>query len=324
MNPKILFITTKNIDYIRNTQEIQLLKENGYALTLLYSCRSSYPLRLAEIYLRLLFFSMKEYDKVFIGFSPQLILPFWAWKFRKQTVIIDFFISVYDTFVNDRKKVKARSRLGRFLHWLDDFTFQRTDHVIADTKADAAYFIQEFSDDLEKGRQKTKVLYLAADLNLYYPRKKSKPSKLAGRFIVLYFGSVLPLQGVDIILKALESLKDQKELYFFIIGPLGNAKIQVASENIEYIDWLKQEELAEYISYADLCLAGHFNREIDKAKRTIPGKTYIYRAMKKPVILGDNPANRELFDEKMNDIYFVPMGDSEALAEKILEISHER
>lgn len=38
------------------------------------------------------------------------------------------------------------------------------------------------------------------------------------------------------------------------------------------MEWLSQQELADEIAGADLCLAGHFNADIDKAKRTIPGR----------------------------------------------------
>lgn len=333
MRMKTLFITTKNIDYIRNSQEIRLLERKGKTVTQVYSCRHSYLVRLLELYVRLLFFSMRGYDEVFIGFAPQLILPFWGWKFRKQRITIDFFISVYDTFVNDRKKVKADSTLARLMHWLDRATFEKADQVIADTKADAEYFLGEFGSGGKaegqrrnhkeiKRQEKVQVLYLEADTEFYYPRDDSRPPQLSDRFIVLYFGSILPLQGVDIILKALEQLKKEKNLFFYMIGPLGKKETPVVSDNIEYIDWLPQDKLAEYIARADLCLAGHFNGEIDKAKRTIPGKTYIYRAMEKPVVLGDSPANRELFDEMESGVYFVPMGNPEALAGRILEISN--
>ena len=321
---KILFVTTNNIVYIRNSQEIRLLEREGKTVTRLYSRRRSYPVRLLELYARLLLFSMQGYDEVFIGFAPQLILPFWGWKFRKQRITIDFFISVYDTFVNDRKKVKPGSVLARLTHWLDRMTFQRANHVIADTKADAEYFLAEFGGKKEVWQTELQVLYLEADTQFYYPRSACRPPQLLDRFIVLYFGSILPLQGVDIILKALERLKDEKRFYFYMIGPLGKKETPVASNNIEYIDWLPQDKLAEYIAMANLCLAGHFNGEIDKAKRTIPGKTYIYRAMGKPVVLGDSPANRELFDEAEEGVYFVPMGNPEALAERILEISNAR
>ena len=82
------------------------------------------------------------------------------------------------------------------------------------------------------------------------------------------------------------------------------------------------EELANYIAMADLCLAGHFSGEIEKAKRTIPGKAYIYDAMKKKILLGDNSANHELFEEK-DGKYFVQMGNPKALADRIVEIMEE-
>lgn len=101
---KVLFITTKNIDYIRNSQEVELLQSVAGSVTLLYSRKKNYPFRMMELYLRLLFMSLKKYDVIFIGFEPQLIVPVFWWKMKRQQVIIDFFISVYDTFVNDRKK----------------------------------------------------------------------------------------------------------------------------------------------------------------------------------------------------------------------------
>ena len=82
-------------------------------------------------------------------------------------------------------------------------------------------------------------------------------------------------------------------------------------------------ELAERISQADLCLAGHFNKENGKANRTIPGKAYIYEAMKKPMILGDNAATRERYTDGMPGITFVEMGSPEALRDGILQCMKE-
>ena len=83
------------------------------------------------------------------------------------------------------------------------------------------------------------------------------------------------------------------------------------------------EKLAEYIANADLCLAGHFNRDIDKAQRTIPGKAYIYQSMQKVMICGDNRANRELFKED-SSVCFVPMGSAEKLRDAIDFICEQR
>jgi hypothetical protein len=113
-----------------------------------------------------------------------------------------------------------------------------------------------------------------------------------------------------VILDAFRLLQGEKNITLICIGPIKN---KPKLSNVEYIDWLTQEELAKCISYCDLCLAGHFNSQIDKAWRTIPGKAYIYQAMKKPMILGDNPANHELFSENAL-VTFVEMGNADALA----------
>ena len=41
------------------------------------------------------------------------------------------------------------------------------------------------------------------------------------------------------------------------------------------------------------------------------------------MILGENPANHELYSEKEKGIYFVEMGSGEKLAEKIDEIKRK-
>lgn len=59
-----------------------------------------------------------------------------------------------------------------------------------------------------------------------------------------------------------------------------------------------------------------------KPKERIPGKAYLYHAVGKPMILGENLANHELFSEQEKGIYFVEMGSGEKLAEKIKKIAN--
>ena len=77
-NKRVLFITTKNPDYIRNTQEIAFLEEHASFYTVIASTHTSYSKRLLSIYRRLLTVPMNEYDTVFLGFAPQLVLPLFA------------------------------------------------------------------------------------------------------------------------------------------------------------------------------------------------------------------------------------------------------
>lgn len=319
-NKHVLFITTKNLDYLRNSQEIRLIQESSASLTVLGSRSKSYFKRLLYVYGRLLTMSLRAFDTIFCGFAPQLVLPLFSFRFRKKTVDIDFFISVYDTMVCDRKKLRDGSIGAKLCHWIDRKTIQRADHVISDTDAHGDYFASEF----QKTRQAIETLYLEADTCIFYPRPQKKPPELQDQFIVLYFGSVLPVQGVDVIMQTMQMMANESNLHFYFIGPVDQKVTLAEGDHITYIHWLSQPELAEYISRADLCLAGHFNRDNGKANRTIPGKAYIYEAMQKPMILGDNAATRERYSEDMEGITFVEMGSPVALRDAILKCRRQQ
>ncbi len=316
-NKRVLFITTKNLDYLRNVQEIELIKNECKSLEIIGSSEKGYFKRLLKVYTSLIKVKKSSFDLTFVGFAPQLVVPFFKRKLKSSPLYIDFFISMYDTLCLDRQKFKPNSLIGKILKRIDAKTLSAADVIISDTKAHAKFFSSELGAD----NNKINTLYLKADETIYYPREKSNADSNA--FTVLYFGSVLPLQGVDVVLKAADILKDEKNIRFVIIGPVSDKFSKPISDNIEYHDWLSQEALAEKIAQSDLCLAGHFNEKIDKAKRTIPGKAYIYKAMEKPMILGENEANHELFAESDNGIYFVEMGNANALAAKIRDIKSE-
>ena len=101
------------------------------------------------------------------------------------------------------------------------------------------------------------------------------------------------------------------------ITPKRSALQSPSLQRILHRDWLTQEELADLIDISDICLAGHFSAEIDKARRSIPGKAYIYEAMGKTMILGDNPANRERFLPSDKHI-FVEMGSVRAIINSVI------
>ena len=50
-NKKVLFITTKNLDYLRNTQELRLLREQAAQVSVIGVKDKSYPLRLIKVFL---------------------------------------------------------------------------------------------------------------------------------------------------------------------------------------------------------------------------------------------------------------------------------
>lgn len=321
-NKKVIFVSTKNKDYIRNTQEIKLLEEHAEEVFLVAFNTKNYALRILRVYMLLIHFLIwKKFDILFIGFAPQFLFPLFPFFKKNNYLVIDFFISFYDTLVDDRKKIKENSFIAKILYRIDQYVLRKADSIITDTQAHRTYF----SDEFKVASDKMTVLYLEADTTIYktidYSQFETKEAN-SNVFTVVYFGSILPVQGLEVILNAMKQLINETNIHFIIIGPLSK-KLSINTAdypNTRFIPWLDQNQLAQEIALADLALAGHFSDTVGKANRTIAGKTYIYKAMNKPIILGDSDANRELFvdDAKMN--FYVPRGDSTALAEKIIEI----
>ena len=119
-------------------------------------------------------------------------------------------------------------------------------------------------------------------------------------YLVLFWGNMIPLQGVPYIRRAAELLWNEP----IEIQILGDPKVP-------------QHELPDRIRKADICL-GIFG-DTDKATRVIPNKVYEAIAMKKAVISADTPAIRELFSDREN-ILLCKRASPESLAEKIKEL----
>ncbi len=94
---------------------------------------------------------------------------------------------------------------------------------------------------------------------------------------------------------------------------------QLGLANISFLPPVPLRRLPEEIAAADICLCGHFSA-IPKAARVIAGKTFQCIAMGKPVVVGDNPANRELLTPDV-DALFCAMNDPESLAAAIRRLA---
>lgn len=325
-NKKVLFITLSDVDYIRNRQEIDLIQSAALKLDIIApkeggGINPTGIVRIASIILRVIASDISRYDIIFVGGIPQFIIPFIQSRLKFKILILDFFISVYDTIVCDRHLVSEANPLALILKKCDKNALAVADHVIVDTRAHGSFFSRAF-DVIE---DKMTVLYLEADKRIYYPRKAKRPGELMGKFVVFFFGAMNPLQGVEIILEAARVLEEHSNVVFVIIGPCGKIKDFGRYSKLENVrfgaQWLSQPEIADCIAVSDVCLAGHFNSMVEKASRVIPGKAFSYLAMDRPVIFGDNPANRELFSEADKNVCFVRMGDPVALADRILELA---
>lgn len=305
---RVLFISGERPTYTRNAVLIKGLKENGVSVIECTDVSPSYAQRYPAVVFKYVK-NVTPIDVVFVGFFGQPLVPLIR-KMTRKPIVFDAFLSGYDTMCFDRKKCSPDSVVGKFFYWLDKTACECANKILLDTTAHINYFVETFNLD----REKFERVFVGADDAVFYPRPAEKPKT----FTVFHYGTYRPLQGIEYIVKAASMLKSN--IHFKIVGRGQEHKKVVSTarrlhvNNIEFIDWIPYNELPLHIANADLCLGGHFS-DIDKGKRVIAGKTFQFIAMKKLVIVGDNPANRELLDE--TSALFAEHANADSLAETI-------
>ena len=176
-----------------------------------------------------------------------------------------------------------------------------------------------FQEVLKVPAEKVRVIPVGAEEAVFKPCKKQ--SSKNKQFTVLFYGSYIPLQGVDVIVKAALLTRDSDIKWIFIgDGPLKNKCVVLAgkSENIVFLDWVPYESLPDKICSADILL-GIFGKT-PKARRVIPNKVYQALACDKPVITQKSLAYpKEISDVSAGFIQIADI-DPEKLYESVSNI----
>ncbi len=270
---------------------------------------SRYPGLVAR-YLRL-----PEHDAVVVGYPGQLdVLVLWLFaKWRGVPIVLDAFMSLYNTVVEDRRLVGPRHPLAWALYGLEWLACRAADRVILDTDAHGQYFQTRFGLAAER----MAAVLVGVEPEAFSPpvaRRDDKPADAPLK--VLFYGQCIPLQGVETIVRAAQSAHDLAVEWVLIGQGQEQAKIErlldrQPVETLRWIPWVDYGELKGWIERADVCL-GIFG-ETEKAGQVIPNKVFQALAAGAPVITRDSPAIRELLSEDMRGVYLVPPGDPRAL-----------
>jgi glycosyltransferase involved in cell wall biosynthesis len=310
---RVLFVCGREPEYVRNQIVLKALRQQAHVIEVTDSS-PSYIIR----HLRLLFkfiARLGRHDVVVVGFYGYLLV-FLARLFSRRPLIFDAYLSTYYALCFDRRWFAPGSLVGRTAFWMDKLACQLADVVLVDTRAHMRYFIETYGLPPEKFA----VLYVGCDEELFFPRKPPAD----GPFKVFYYGTYLPLQGIEYIVRAAKLLEDHPEISFQIAGQgMQYAEVRALAaslgcRNIEFIDWIPYAELPGYIAQSSLCLGGHFSGS-SKAQSVISTKTYQFLAMARPAIVGDSPANAEIFTHGEH-VYMCKLADARALADAILTL----
>ncbi len=316
MNTRILYFGNFDPEYARNRVIIRGLRENGAEVLI---CRTAKKGILGGLELLRLHNKIRnKYDVMIIGYSDSRFIVPLAKLISKKEIVWDAFYSLYDSWVFDRKLAAQRSFKAAYYRFMDWLNCKLANKILLDTNEHIKYFNETFNANKHK---LIKVL-VGTDDSSFNPKGMVQKND---KFIIHFHGKFIPLQGTEYIIEAANILKG-RGIAFQIIGngqeydKVKSRANELKLSDITWIDAAPYEELAGFMSRADVCLGifGH----TEKTARVIPNKVYEAIAMAKPVMTADTPSIRELFIDREN-ILLCRRADSQDLADKILELKND-
>lgn len=236
-------------------------------------------------------------------------------RLKRRPLVFDPFVSLFDTLVSDRALYPARSLVGRVAYAIDQWALRMADLVLADTESHIDFYQKLTNGRLKNGR----VLPVGADDIVFVPR----PDVAVTATRVLFYGTLIPLQGVATIVEA-AALLQPMGIHVTIIGDgqqretLDEA-IARTGVSVERHGNLPLGELPRHIARSGVCL-GIFG-DSSKAERVVPHKVYEYLAVGRPVVTREGAAIRAAFSDQ--ELVTVAPSDPQAIAEAVASLVND-
>ena len=249
----------------------------------------------------------------FRGYELFWIVRLLTWG---KPLLFDHMMSPYDSLVNEKHRLLPDSWCAKIVYWYEKNVLRTADLILTDTHMHKDYFAKLFLVDPKK----IHPVHVAADETLFTPCLKKEKIAPSATFSVFFYGSFLPLHGIDVILETASLLLD-RPIEFTLVGGHNQdlrsfhtrcAKLNLT--NVSHTLWVEYAELPHWASQADLCLGGPFG-DTGQGRRVITGKTYQFLALGQPTVVGLADENEHFVHQR--NCLLVPQGDPEALAQAI-------
>lgn len=241
----------------------------------------------------------------------------YARSVRRQTrlpLVLDLFLSAYDTAVVDRGLFGASSLPAKLLRRLDRSACAAADLVLLDTAEHAAH-VAALTGLPERH---------FAELPISDPDAPAQPSPYPrpdGPLRLLFFGTGVPLHGLPVLLEAMARCHSVR--LRLVGGTDGDrARAQELGDRVELLPaFVDRQRLQQLLDDSEL-VAGVFAQG-GKASRVLPFKVVHALAAGRPVVTADTPAARRLCAGSPAAV-LVPAGDAAALARTLTLLAQDR
>ena len=210
---------------------------------------------------------------------------------------------------------------------LEEFLYRKSDLITGQTQGIVKNISSRFPN------KKVHWVPNGVDLNYYKSDAVKNNWRSANNFskddfLLLYAGIIGHAQGLEIIIKAAEKLKNNSSIKFILLGAgpekekLLKLKQEKKTDNVFFFDAVSKQEMPGIISSIDSAIIPL--KRLDLFKGAIPSKIFEALAMKKPILLGVEGEAKELFIDKGNcGLAFIPE-DADDLSAKILALVNNK
>jgi hypothetical protein len=263
---------------------------------------------------------------VVIGSSPQLFVGLAAW-FLARRFRCPFVFEVRDLWPESLAASgisREGSMLYRALETLARFLYRSADLIVPVTPAFCRSVVAHAP------RARMVVIENGVDTALFGPCEASSAKRrlrLEGRFVVSYIGTIGFAHGLDIVLRAAETLRVHlPDLLFLLIGEgAERARLQAAAEaegltNVRFLGQKSRREIPEFIAASDACVV--LLRRSALFETVLPSKMLEFMACARPVVLGVSGYARSLVEESGGGLY-VPPEDHDSLVDALRRLHDE-
>lgn len=243
-------------------------------------------------------------------------LPVWVVaRVRRASVVVDFFVGLYETAVEDWRNATPRSLSATRYRVLDSAALNLADLLLSDNSFRAREWAR---------RSRGPVSHFpvgAPSWATTLPRNEHK-----GPLRVLYYGNYIPLHGLDLVVDALDLERQRTglEVVFIGDGP-GRARVvedvraRGMDDLVSFQDSVAESELREQIGWSDVVL-GVFG-DSPKARSVIANKVWQGLASGRVVVTQDSPALDDIRAVAGELLVPVAPGSPRALADALNQLA---
>ncbi len=290
-----------------------------------------YTFDLATFPLRLVLIAFASHFVVLpMNYGPRVLAELLAARLMRKPIVVDYYVSKYDTEVNDRGRYPPKGFVAWRLRQADRLLMASASIVLFLNRAEAGYY--QGVVDVRLAGHKCRVVPLCVDYNeqMFAAPNCNHVASDEGYFNICWWGTYVPLHGLEVILRGIKMVEsaevrlflfgdsDRKaEPYVALVKELQLESIVTIRNDLHFRDGSLPRFLNEKC-HLSLGTFGHSN----KAKTVLANKIVDSVALGIPCLTSPTSATRELFGPHDGLIYCE--STAESLAAKILTLTTDR